>query len=266
MTNNIHPTAIIEEGAKLGNNVTIGPFSIVGKDVTLGDNVELKSHVVITGLTSIGEGTVIFPFAAIGHVTQDKKYQGEVTQVIIGKNTTIREYVTVHPGTAGGGLITRVGDNCLLMIACHVAHDCKIGNNVILVNNATLGGHVEIDDFAIVGGMSAVHQFVKIGAHAMIGGMSAIESDVIPYGMAVGERANLAGLNIRGLKRREFSRETIHALRNAYDIIFNSTDGTFEQRIQKVADEYKDEEQVIKLVEFLRSNDSRPICKPKVNS
>jgi len=261
---NIHPTAIIDQKSKIGKNVQIGPFCVIGANVELGDNVILKSHVVIDGHTAIGSGTEIFPFASIGLAPQDKKYAGEESKLSIGKNNIIREYVTINPGTKGGGMVTNVGDNCLLMIGCHVAHDCKIGNHVIMANNATLAGHVEIGDYAILGGLSAVHQFVRVGMHAMIGGMAAIEGDVIPYGIALNERASLVGINLVGLKRRDFERDNIMAIKKAYEILFEGEMGkNFAEKIEQVANIYQGNADVMKLVEFLKIDTTRAICKPK---
>ena len=216
----IHPTAIVAPGAELAETVSIGPYCVIGSDVRLGERVELLSHVVVEGRTSVGEGTRIFPFASIGHQPQDLKYHGEPSTLEIGSNNQIREYVTIQPGTEGGGMLTRVGDNCLFMASAHVAHDCIVGDNVIMANNATLAGHVVVGEYAFLGGLSAVHQFVRIGKHAMVGGMSGVEADIIPFGMVIGNRAYLSGLNIVGLKRRGFSRDEIHALRNAYRLLF----------------------------------------------
>jgi UDP-N-acetylglucosamine acyltransferase len=260
----IHPTAIIEPSVKLGKDVKIGPYCVITGNVILHDNVELKSHVTIANNTIIGSNTVIFPFASIGHVPQDLKYQGENSELIIGNNNVIREYVTINPGTTGGGMKTVIGNNCLLMIASHVAHDCILGNNIILANNATLGGHVTIEDFAIVGGMSAVHQFVRIGAHAMIGGMSGIDSDVMPFSMVVGERSGLIGINIVGLKRRGFDKDEINALRDAYNILFYSDSiNNFSSLVNQVQEKYPNLESIKKLVLFLKDEKSRGICKPK---
>ncbi|MEG3617496.1 acyl-ACP--UDP-N-acetylglucosamine O-acyltransferase [Magnetovibrio sp. PR-2] len=259
----IHSSAIIEDGAQLGNDVSVGPFCIVGKDVTLGDGVTLDSHVVVTGDTAVGEGTRVFPFASIGGQPQDLKFKGEVSRLEVGKNNVIREHVTMNPGTEGGGLLTKVGDNCLFMVGAHVAHDCQVSNNVILVNNATLAGHVEVGEFAIVGGLSAVHQFVRIGKHAMIGGMSGIENDVIPYGTVTGNRAHLSGLNLIGLKRRGFDRETIHALRNAYRLLF-AQEGTLSERQKDVAEMFDGNEPVMDIIEFIGDDSSRSICQPKM--
>ena len=259
----IHPTAVIEAGAKIGDAVSIGPYSIVGPDVELGDGVELLSHAVIWGHTVVGPNSRIFPFASIGHQPQDMKYKGETSHLIIGANNVIREHVTMNPGTEGGGMTTRIGDNCLFMIGAHVAHDCTIGDNVILVNNATLAGHVSIEEWAIIGGLSAVHQFVRIGKHAMIGGKTGVAEDVIPYGSVIGNRARLSGLNIIGLKRRDFSRDEIHDLRKAYRLIF-AEEGTLSERIQDVAELFPDTEAVRDILDFITADSSRSICQPKL--
>ena len=216
----IHPTAIVAHEAQIAATASIGPYCVVGPRVTLGERVRLISHVVVDGITTIGEGSTLYPFASIGHRPQDLKYKGEPSRLEIGRNNQIREHVSMNPGTEGGGMVTHVGDNCLFMVGSHVAHDCQIGDHVILVNNVALGGHVEIGDFAIIGGNSAVHQFVRIGKQVMVGGMTGVENDVIPYAAVTGNRAHLSGLNLVGLKRRAFSREDIHALRNAYRLLF----------------------------------------------
>ena len=264
MSVNIHPTAIVEPGANIDDGVIIGPYCIVGADVRLGEGVELVSHIVITGRTEIGPRSRAFPFASIGHRPQDLKYRGEPSRLEIGADTVIREHVTVNPGTEGGGMLTRIGDRCLLMVGVHVAHDCLIGDGVIMANNATLGGHVSIDDFAVLGGMSAVHQFVRIGRHAMIGGMSGVENDVIPYGSVVGNRAYLSGLNIVGLKRRSFSRDVIHDLRKAYRLLF-AEEGTMAERLDDVAEEFSGVDPVMDIVEFIRSDSTRAICQPNLD-
>ena len=260
---NVHPTALVEKGARLGRGVTVGPYCVVGPDVELGDQVALISHVVVAGRTKIGAGTRIYPFASIGHPPQDLKYKGEPSELVIGVNNVIREHVTMNPGTEGGGMITRVGDNCLFMVGAHVAHDCIIGNDVIMANNATLGGHVQVGDFAILGGLSAVHQFVRIGPHAMIGGMSGVENDIIPYGSAMGDRAHLSGLNIVGMKRRGFSRDDIHVLRTAYRLLF-AQEGTMSERVEDVESIYRDNEGVMDIVQFVRGSSQRAVCQPKV--
>lgn len=218
----IHPSAIVEEGAKIGENVVIEPFCIIGADVTIGKGTVLHSHIVVNGVTEIGEDNEIFQFASIGEKNQDLKYQNEPTKTIIGNRNRIRESVTIHRGTVQGGGVTRVGDDNLFMINAHIAHDCKIKNRCILANNATLAGHVELDDFVIVGGMSAIHQFVIIGAHVMLGGGSMVSQDVPPYVMAQGNHAHPFGVNIEGLKRRGFDKPTLHAIRNVYKLIYRS--------------------------------------------
>lgn len=257
----IHPTAIVDPAAEIGSGVKIGPYSVVGEGVRLGDGVELVSHVVVAGSTTIGAETRIFPFSSIGHQPQDLKYKGEPSTLEIGERNVIREHVTMNPGTEGGGLLTRVGNDCLFMVGAHVAHDCLIGNNVILVNSATLGGHVVIEDWAIIGGLSAVHQFVRIGRHAMIGGKTGVEHDVIPYGIVTGNRAKLEGLNIVGLKRRGFSRDLIHEIRKAYRMIF-AEEGTMAERLQDVIEDFSGNEPVMEIVNFINSDSSRRICQP----
>ena len=259
----IHPTAIIEDGATLGDNISIGAYSVVGSNVTLGDGVTLESHVVVSGDTSVGANTRIFPFASLGSAPQDLKFKGEASRLEIGCNNMIREHVTMNPGTEGGGLLTKVGNNCLFMVGAHVAHDCQIEDHVILVNNATLAGHVEVGEFAIVGGMSGVHQFVRIGRHAMIGGMSGVENDVIPYATVTGNRAHLSGLNLVGLRRRGFDRDTIHDMRNAYRLLF-AHEGTLDERVKDVATMFKETEPVKEIVDFITSSNSRSICQPKM--
>ena len=262
MSKTIHPTAIVEDGATLGADVKIGPFSIVGADVVLGDGVEIVSHAVVTGRTKIGSGTKIFPFASLGHRPQDLKYAGEPSTLEIGQNTTIREHVTINPGTKGGGMVTRVGNNCLLMVSSHIGHDCQVGNNVILSNNATFAGHCEIGDFAIVSGLSGATQFVHIGAHAFIGGLTKVEKDVIPYGTVVGYPAELSGLNLVGLKRRGFDREAIHRLRAAYRMIFSS-EGTLRERVEDAATYFSDEPLVQDVVKFILEAKERPLTLPR---
>lgn len=257
----IHPTAIVAPGAVLAEDVAIGPYCIVGEHVVLGSGVSLAAHVVVDGRTTIGAGTRIFPFASIGLAPQDLKYNGEPSRLVIGCRNTIREYVTINPGTAGGGMVTRIGDDCLLMVGAHVAHDCQIGNHVIMANNATLAGHVVVEDYALLGGLSAVHQFVRIGRHAMIGGMSGVERDVIPYGQVIGNRARLTGLNIIGMQRRGFSRDDIQGLRSAYQFLF-SADGTFSDRVAETAERFAGIAPVDEMIAFIRADSSRAICQP----
>jgi len=258
----IHPTAIVDARAELGPGVRIGAYSVIGAHVRLAERVRLDSHVAVDGRTTIGPGTAIFPFASIGHIPQDLKYKGEPSELVIGANNTIREHVTMNPGTTGGGMVTRVGDNCLFMVGSHVAHDCQVGDHVVMANNATLAGHVHVGDWAILGGLSAVHQFVRIGRHAMIGGMSGVEHDVIPYGSVMGNRARLAGLNVVGLKRRGFTREQIHTLRTAYRLLF-AQEGSMAERLSDAEEIYHDNETVMEIVAFIRADSSRAICQPR---
>lgn len=258
----VHTTAVISPGATLGDHVEIGAFCVVGGNVTLGDNVRIHSHVVIEGHTEVGEETEIFPFASIGHIPQDLKYEGETSRLEIGHHNTIREYVTMNPGTKGGGLLTTVGSHGLFMVGSHVAHDCHVGDHVVLANNATLAGHCTVEDYAILGGLSAVHQFVRIGAHAFIGGMSGVENDVIPFGMALGNRANLSGLNILGLKRQGFEREKIHNLRKAYRLLFSS-EGTLKERLEDVEKMFPGDSGVECILEFIREDSDRSLCVPR---
>jgi len=261
MTSSIHSSSVIADGAVIGNGVKVGPFCVVGSNVVLGDNVELKSHVVVEGHTKIGEGTVIYPFASIGHAPQDLKYDNEKTYLEIGSNNTIREHVTMNPGTVTGKSITRVGNNCLFMMGAHIAHDCIVGNNVILANNATLAGHVQVGDGAILGGLSAVHQFIRIGENAIIGGMSGVESNVIPFGRVKGERASLAGLNLIGLERRGVSKSELKELQKAFNLLFAS-EGTLDERIAAVRDTYTGNQNVQMIVDFAIEQSRFPLCQP----
>ena len=258
----IHPTAIVAPGATLAEDVSIGPYCLVGGEVVLGAGVTLIAHIVVDGRTTIGEKTRIFPFASIGLEPQDLKYRGEKSRLVIGRYNTIREHVTMNPGTEGGGMVTRVGDHGLFMVGAHVAHDCQIGDHVIMANNATLAGHVVVEDYALLGGLSAVHQFVRIGQHAMIGGMSGVERDVIPYGQVMGDRARLSGLNIIGMQRRGFSREDIQTLRSAYQFLF-SADGTFNDRVTEMAERFGGVAPVDDIIAFIRADSTRAICQPK---
>jgi UDP-N-acetylglucosamine acyltransferase len=258
----IHPTAIVEPGAVIANDATIGPFCLIGPEVEIGPGAVLLSHVVVTGITEIGARTRIFPFASIGHEPQDKKYRGERSSLIIGADNVIRESVSMSPGTADGGMVTRVGDRNLFMLGTHVAHDCIIGNDCVFANNATLAGHVVVGDSAILGGLSAVHQFCRIGHHAMVGGVTGVERDVIPYGMAIGDRARLTGLNLIGLQRSGYSKDDIQSLRTAYDRLFAS-DNTLQERIDEIADQYASIPAVMQIVDFVRAPSTRRLCQPE---
>jgi UDP-N-acetylglucosamine acyltransferase len=258
----IHPTAIVEKGAELAEGVAVGPYCVVGPRVTLAEGVRLLSHVVVAGNTSIGPNTHIHPFASIGTQPQDLKYKGEDSKLVVGANNILREYVTMNPGTEGGGMLTEIGNNCLFMMSTHVAHDCHIGNHVVMANHATLAGHVSVGEWAILGGLSAVHQFVRIGPHAMVGGMSGVEQDVIPYGSVMGNRARLAGLNVIGLRRRGFSRSDIAVLRKAYRLLF-AEEGTMAERLDDAMEMYRDNKAVMDIVDFIRSDSTRSICQPR---
>ena len=258
---NIHATAQVDPSAKLGADVEIGPYCVIGPDVEIGDKAVLRPHVVVEGRTSIGSGCKIFPFVSLGLEPQDIKYKDDPSSVTIGPNTLIREHVTVHRGTTSGDMTTRVGANCFLMIGAHVAHDCQIGNNVTLVNGVTLGGHVSVGDGAIVGGLSAVHQNVRIGSYSFVGGMSGVAADLIPYGMALGNRANLNGLNIIGLKRKGCPREQIHELRQAYRMLFSS-EGTLKERLDDVEQMFSKNVLAKQIIDFIKSDSDRSFCVP----
>ncbi len=259
-----HPTALVDASAEIGDGVRIGPYCTVGPNVRLADGVELISHVVVDGHTSVGTGTTVHPFASIGLQPQHIRYRGEPSRLVIGENNVIREHVTMHRGTSQGAMETKVGSNCFFMVGSHVAHDCVVEDNVILTNAVALGGHVHVGEHAIVGGLSGVHQYVRIGKHAMIGGVTGVESDVIPYGSAKGNRAKLTGLNLVGLKRRGFSREDIQALRTAYGLLF-SQGGTMAERLNEVADLFKQHMGVMDIVNFIRAESSRALCTPASN-
>jgi UDP-N-acetylglucosamine acyltransferase len=258
----IHPTALIDEGAQIGDDVSIGPYSLIGKNVSLASGVKIYGHVVIDGNTQIGSGTQIFPFSSIGLIPQDKKFDGEDSRLEIGENNVIREHVTMNPGTSGGGGVTKVGSNGLYMVGAHIAHDCIIGDDVILANNATVAGHCIIGDRVILGGLCALHQFVRIGDFAFVGGMTGVEADIIPFGMAMGNRASLAGLNLVGMRRSNIPREQIHAVRSAYKKLF-AEEGTLMERVELVDKEYSDDESVQKIVNFIKSASDRSFCVPQ---
>lgn len=256
----IHPTAHVEPGATIGEGCRIGPFCLIGAAVTLGPGVEVKSHAVVTGDTTVGEGTVIFPFATIGEVPQDLKFRGERTSLVIGARNRIREHVTINLGTGGGGGVTRIGDDCLLMAGSHVAHDCQVGNGVILVNNAALAGHCVLEDEVIVGGLSGVHQFVRIGRGAMIGAVTMVTADVIPHGLVQGPRGALDGLNLVGLKRRGAAREEIAALR---DLLQALSQGAFRETARARADAGGDGALVREVLDFILGPSDRSFLTPR---
>jgi UDP-N-acetylglucosamine acyltransferase len=258
----IHASAVVEPGATLGAGVEIGPFCHVGARVTLGDGVKLLSHIVVAGETQVGARTRIFPFASIGHEPQDLKFRGERTTLTIGADCLIRESVTMNPGTQGGGGETVVGDGCAFLAGSHVAHDCRIGSGVILSNNVMLAGHCRVGDHAILGGGAAAHQFVRIGAHAFVGGLTGLTEDLIPFGVAVGDRAKLAGVNVVGMKRRGFSLDDVQGVRRAYKALF-ADEGTLQERIEAVAREFAGVAAVQTIVVFLRENGERGVTTPR---
>ena len=257
----IHNSSVIDKNAKISSKVKIGPFCYVGPNVELSDDVELLSNVHIEGHTTVGKGTKIFPFASIGTRPQDLKYKNEKTNLFIGENNTIREYVTINPGTAGGGSKTSIGNNCLFMISSHIAHDCIIGNNVIIANNVPLGGHVTIEDSVVIGGNSAVQQFTRIGRLAMIGGMTGVLKDVIPFGLSIGNRNYLQGLNLIGLRRNKYENKKIMGLDKAFKDIFKSKN--LHENLNKINGEYKDNELVSEVIKFIEKDKKRPICSPQ---
>ena len=256
----IHKSSVVDPKAKISNNVKIGPFCYVGPNVELNENVELVSNVHIEGYTKIGKATKVFPFASIGTQPQDLKFKGEKNSLDIGENNLIREYVTINPGTEGGGSETKIGNNCLFMISSHVAHDCKIGNNVIIANNVPLGGHVTIEDSVVIGGNSAVQQFTRIGRLAMIGGMTGVLKDVIPFGLSIGNRNHLQGLNLIGLRRKKYDNQKIMGLGKAYKEIFASKN--LHENLSKINDEHKGNELVNEVINFIEKDKKRPICSP----
>ena len=257
----IHSSSVIDKKAEISKNAKIGPFCYIGPNVRLADNVELISNIHIEGNTFVGKGTKIFPFASIGTKPQDLKYNNEKNSLSIGENNIIREYVTINPGTEGGGSKTIVGNNCLFMISSHVAHDCKIGNNVIIANNVPLGGHVTIEDSVVIGGNSAVQQFTRVGRLAMIGGMTGVLKDVIPFGLSIGNRNYLQGLNLIGLRRKKYENQKIIGLDKAYKEIFASKN--LHENLSKINGDYKDNELVKEVITFIEKDKKRPICSPK---
>ena len=257
----IHKTSVIDPNAKIAKNIKIGPFCYVGPNVELTENVELICNVHIEGNTIIGEGTKIFPFASIGTQPQDLKFKNEKNSLSIGKNNIIREYVTINPGTEGGGSETKIGNNCLFMISSHIAHDCIVGNDVIIANNVPLGGHVTIEDSVVIGGNSAVQQFTRIGRLAMIGGMTGVLKDVAPFGLSIGNRNYLQGLNLIGLRRKKYDNKKIMGLDKAYKEIFKSKN--LYENLSKINGEYKDNELVSEVIRFIEKDKKRPICSPK---
>ena len=256
----IHNSSIVDKKARIGNNVKVGPFCYIGPNVELQEDVELISNVHIEGNTKIGKGTKIFPFASIGTMPQDLKYKGETNSVLIGENNMIREYVTINPGTVGGGGKTIIGNNCLFMISSHIAHDCKVGNNVVIANNVPLGGHVTLEDSVVIGGNSAVQQFTRIGRLAMIGGMTGVLKDVIPFGLSFGNRNYLQGINLIGLRRKKYENKKILELDTAYKNIFSSK--KLHENLAKINGKFKENDLVKEVIDFIEKDKKRPICTP----
>ncbi len=261
-TAQIHPTAIVEDGATIGAGCVIGPYTVIGPEVVLDEDIHAHSHVVLGGITRIGKGTRIFPFASIGQAPQDLKYAGERTELIVGKQNTIREYVTMNPGTAGGGGVTRVGDDNLFMMSVHVGHDCQVGNGVVIANSVALAGHVTVEDQVVIGGLSGIQQFCRIGRGAMIGGMSGIVGDVIPFGTTTGERAHLAGLNLTGLRRRGADRDEVHELRSAYATLAEDRETLFQDRVAAVAERYPQNTLIGEIVRFVQADGAKRFTLP----
>jgi UDP-N-acetylglucosamine acyltransferase len=256
----IHPAALVAEGATIGEGVEIGPWCQVGPNVVLGDGVRLVSHVVVDGHTRLGAGTILYPFASVGLPPQDLKYRGEPTRCEIGAGTQIREHCTIHRGTATGAGVTRVGENCLLMAVVHVAHDCTLGNSVIIANNVVMGGHVTIEDGAVIGGSAALHQYIRIGQGAMVGGVSGVEADVIPFGLVMGNRARLSGLNVVGLRRRGVEPTAIRTLRAAFRLLFRH-DGIFAARVAEARMRYGSDPIVAEILSFIEAPSRRGLIR-----
>lgn len=256
----IHPNSVIEPGAQIGAGVSIGPFCHIGSDVVLHDGVRLVSHVAVDGHTTIGEGAVLYPFCTVGLAPQDLKYKGEPTRCEVGARTQIREHCSIHRGTVTGSGLTRIGADCLLMAVVHVAHDCDIGDSVVIANNVVMGGHVSIGDGAVVGGAAAIHQFVRIGRGAMIGGVSGVEADVIPFGSVIGNRARLAGLNVIGLRRRGVDRSRLLTLRAAVRTLFWG-EGVLADRMGAVRAEFGDDDLVAEVLDFAAVQSKRGLIR-----
>ncbi|MFZ1990574.1 MAG: acyl-ACP--UDP-N-acetylglucosamine O-acyltransferase [Alphaproteobacteria bacterium] len=258
----IHSTAIVEAGARLGDGVKIGPYCVIGPQASIGERAELISHITVSGRTSLGADCVVHPFAALGGPPQHTRYKGEDVALNIGARCVIREHVTMNTGTPFGRGSTDIGDDCFFMIGSHVAHDCVIGHHVTFTNNVVVGGHVEVGNHAMIGGNSAVHQFARIGDHAFVGGMTGLENDLIPYGSCMGDRAELAGLNVVGLKRRGFSRAAIHKIRAACKVLFGDS-GTLDARLSRVAEQFADVPEAMEIVRFIRAGTHRSLCLPR---
>jgi UDP-N-acetylglucosamine acyltransferase len=262
----VHPTAIIEPGAYLADDVRVGPYCHISSGAVLNKGVKIHGHVILQGNVIIGAACEVFPFVCLGTPPQFIKDSYDFnSQIIIGEKVIIREHVTINPGTPKWGNKTTIGNNCFLMTGAHIGHDCHIGDHVILTNNVAIGGHCVIGDYVIIGGLSGIHQFVRIGDHAFVGGLSGVENDIIPYGSAFGNRATLKGLNLVGLKRRGFKRDTIDELRFAYRLLF-ADEGTFGERIKFVSEKYSENPLINNIVEFIQKDNARSICMPQTKS
>lgn len=263
MTTTIHPTAIVEEGASLGEGVSVGAFAYVGAEVTLGDGCRIHQRATVTGRTELGANVEVFPGAVIGTAPQILNFKDDGTsRLVIGASTVIREHVTIHGGSPAHGGLTKVGENCLFMVGVHIAHDCIVGDKCVFANNVALGGHIVVADQVWMGGLAAVHQFCRIGQHAFVGGGAIVVADVIPYGSVIGNHAHLAGLNIVGMKRRGFSRQSIHDLRAAYRMLF-AKEGTFSERVKDAEETYSDCAELMEIINFIRASKNRSLCLPE---
>jgi UDP-N-acetylglucosamine acyltransferase len=262
MSAKVHPTAVIDKSAELAADVEVGPGCVIGPHVKLGQGTRLIAHVFIESHTELGKNNTVFPFAALGGPPQDLSYKNEPTKLVIGDNNVIREHATLHRGTVRGRSVTKIGNDCLIMGNCHVAHDCIVGNNVIMAQTATIGGHVQVGDFAFLGGLAGVHQHGRVGRHAFVGASALMTTDLIPFGSAIGNHAHLAGLNVVGLKRRNFTRDQIHDLRAAYRLLF-AEEGTFQERLDDCAQTYAGNADVMEIVDFIRVDAARSLCMPR---
>jgi UDP-N-acetylglucosamine acyltransferase len=260
----IDPTARVADGARMAEGVEIGPYCIVGSQVELERGVRLIAHVHVTGVTTIGEGTVVYPFASLGTPPQSVHYRGGATRLVVGAHCDLRESVTMNTGTEDGGGVTRVGERCFFMVGSHVGHDCQVGNDVTFANNVVLGGHVCVGDYTFLGGHVAIHQFVRIGEGVMMAGMSAARDDIIPFGFALGQTGALVGLNIVGLRRRGATRAEMHRLRRAYHSLF-FVEGRLAERVEAVAGEFADDPLVEKIIAFIRAGGKRPLMRPRTS-
>jgi UDP-N-acetylglucosamine acyltransferase len=262
MSTKIHPTAVVHASAELEEDAEIGPFCVIGPQVKIGPRTRLIAHVFVESHTEIGADNTVFPYAGLGGTPQDLSYKGEPTKLAIGANNVIREHATVHRGTVRGRSVTTIGDDCLIMGNCHVAHDCQVGDHVIMAQTATIGGHVKVGDYAFLGGLSGVHQHGRVGRHAFVGASALMTTDLIPFGSAIGNHAHLGGLNVVGLKRRGFTRDEIHDLRAAYRLLF-AEEGTFQERVEDCAEIYASNPYVMEIVSFVRADSARPLCMPR---